>query len=43
MVLGDDVVGGDSQDIGDGSAFEVSHSTDDLAAEVEELTAALAS
>jgi hypothetical protein len=42
MALGDDVVGGDSKYIGDDSAFEVSHSANDLAAEVEELNAALA-
>jgi hypothetical protein len=41
--LGDDVVGGDGQDVGDGSASDVSHFADDLAAEVEELMAALAS
>jgi hypothetical protein len=43
MSLGDDVVGNDVKDISGNSASEVSHSTDDLAAEVEELTAALAS
>jgi hypothetical protein len=43
MALGDDAVGSDSYDIGDGSASEVSHSADDLATKVEELTIALAS
>jgi chromosome segregation ATPase len=43
MALGDDTVGGDGQDIGDGSASEVSHSIDDLSAKVQELNAALAS
>jgi hypothetical protein len=42
MALGVDAVGGDDQDIGDGSAFEVSHFVDDLAAEIEELNATLA-
>jgi hypothetical protein len=37
----DDAVGSDGQDIGDSSTYEVSHSTDDLTAEVEELTTAL--
>jgi hypothetical protein len=37
MALGDDVVGGDD------SSSEVSHSVDDLATEVEELTVAMAS
>jgi hypothetical protein len=31
MAIGDDEVGDDDQDIGDGSTSEVSHSTDDLA------------
>jgi hypothetical protein len=43
MALGDDAVGHDGQDIGDGSAYEVSHFADDLVVEVEELMAALAS
>jgi hypothetical protein len=43
MALSDDAVGGDRQDIGDGSASEVSHSANDLAAEVGELTTTLAS
>jgi hypothetical protein len=43
MELGDDVVGSNGQDIGDNCASEVSHSVDDLATEVEELTATLAS
>jgi hypothetical protein len=43
MALCDDAVGSDSQYIGDGSASEVSHSTDDLATEVEEQTTALVS
>jgi hypothetical protein len=41
MALGDDSVGGDVQDIGDDSASKVSHSTDDLTAEVEELNVGL--
>jgi hypothetical protein len=43
MTLGDDAVGCDGKDIDDDSACEVSHSTNDLAAKVEELTIALAS
>jgi hypothetical protein len=43
IALGDDVVGGDDQDIGDDSASEVSHSVNDLAPEVEELMTTLAS
>jgi hypothetical protein len=44
MALGEDVVGAsDNKEIGDDSTSEVSHFTDDLDAEVEELTAALAS
>jgi hypothetical protein len=43
MALGDDVVGGDGQDIGYDSTSNVSHFTDDLAVEVEELMSALAS
>jgi hypothetical protein len=43
MDRGDDVVGSDDRDISDDSIFEVSHFFDDLAAEVEELTTALAS
>jgi hypothetical protein len=42
MPLGDDAVGSDGQDIGDGSSSKVSHSTDDLVAEIEELNVALA-
>jgi hypothetical protein len=42
MTLGDEVVGGDGQDIDDGSTSEVSHSTDDLVIEIEELNVALA-
>jgi hypothetical protein len=41
MALGDDAVGGDSQDIGNNSTSKVSHSTNDLAVEIEELKAAL--
>jgi hypothetical protein len=43
MDRGDDVVGSGGKDISDDSIFEVSHSADDLTAEVEELTTALAS
>jgi hypothetical protein len=43
MALGDDVVGDNGQDIDDGSTSEVSHSDDDLATKLEELTVALAS
>jgi hypothetical protein len=43
IALGDDAVGGDNQDIDDASTTEVSHSADDLAAEVEKLMATLAS
>jgi hypothetical protein len=43
MALGDDAVGDDREDIGDDSASEVSHSVDDLTAEIEELTNVLAS
>jgi hypothetical protein len=43
MALSDDAVGGDGQDIGDVSAFEVSHSANDLTIEIKELIAALAS
>jgi hypothetical protein len=43
MAFGDDVVSGDGLDIGDDSASEVSHSTDDLATKVEELNTDLAS
>jgi hypothetical protein len=42
MDLGDDAVGDCGQNISDDSAFEVSHSTDDLDAEIEELSATLA-
>jgi hypothetical protein len=41
MAPGDDAVGGDGQDISDISTSEVSHSADDLTAEVEELNTAL--
>jgi hypothetical protein len=41
--LVDDAACGDSKDIGNDSASDVSHFIDDLAAEVEELTTALAS
>jgi hypothetical protein len=43
MALGDEVVGGDGQDIGDESTYEVLPSVDDLIAEIEELNTALAS
>jgi hypothetical protein len=43
MALVDDAACGDIKDIGNDSASDVSHFIDDLAAEVEELTAALAS
>jgi hypothetical protein len=43
MALGDDAVGSNGQDIGDISTSAVSHSADDLVAEVEELTTILAS
>jgi hypothetical protein len=43
MGIGDDAVSGDDKHIHDDSTLEVSHSTDDLVAEVEELMAALAS
>jgi hypothetical protein len=43
MAFGDDAVGGHDQDIGDGSASDVSHSTDDLTAEAEEPISYLAS
>jgi hypothetical protein len=43
MALGGDALGGDDKDIGEGSASEVTHLADDLAAEVEELTATLSS
>jgi hypothetical protein len=43
IALSDDVVGGDGQDIDDDFASKVSHCTDDLAVEVEELTTTLAS
>jgi hypothetical protein len=43
MALSDDEVGGDHQDISDGSSSEVSHSIDDLAAKIDELNAALVS
>ena len=43
MALGDDVMGGNNQDIGDDYASEVSRSADDLDAEVEEVTSTLAS
>jgi hypothetical protein len=43
MELGEDTVSAsDNKDIGNDSASDVSHSTDDLAAEVEELTTTLA-
>jgi hypothetical protein len=41
MALGDHAVGGDGQDIDDGSTSEVSHFTDDLTIEIEELNVAL--
>jgi hypothetical protein len=41
MALSDDAVGSDGQDISDISTSEVSHSTDDLASEVEDLNTAL--
>jgi hypothetical protein len=43
MALGEDEVGRNNKDIGDDSTSEVSHSTDDLITEVEELMTALAS
>jgi hypothetical protein len=43
MAHGDDVVGGDGPDIDDVSTSKVSHSADDLAIELVELTNALAS
>jgi hypothetical protein len=44
MALGEDTVGtSDDKDIGDDTTSEVLPSTDDLAAEIEELNAALAS
>jgi hypothetical protein len=42
MALGDDAMDINDEDIGNDSAYEVSHSTDDLAAEVEELNVVLA-
>jgi hypothetical protein len=38
MALGNEAVGGNDQDIGNCSASEVSHSTDDLIAEINVLT-----
>jgi hypothetical protein len=44
MALGEDAVGtGDDKDIDDDTTSDVLSSTDDLAAEIEELNAALAS
>jgi hypothetical protein len=43
MTLGEVVVGGDNKDIGEDSTSEIWHSIDDLAAQVEKLTATLAS
>jgi hypothetical protein len=43
ITLGDDGVGGDNQDISNDFTSEVSHFANDLVAEVEELTTALAS
>ena len=42
MALGDEAAGDDGQHIDDGSTSEVSHSTGDLAVEIEELNVALA-
>jgi hypothetical protein len=42
LALGDDAGGGDNKDIDDDYASKVSHSTNDLAAKVEELTIVLA-
>jgi hypothetical protein len=43
MTLGEDAMGDNIKDIGDDSTSKVSHSADDLAAEVEELMNVLAS
>jgi hypothetical protein len=43
MALGEDAVGSDNIDVDDDSSSEVFPSADDLAVEVDELTAALAS